>query len=103
MPRRSGRLNVVALSPSPQCVPIAAKRAAFWVRLTEEPSQSSQPAGISAPPYEMIVPGGTEPGRPGGGAGVAVFFSSSTMRLLSDANAPFIFADESVSPAANVG
>lgn len=44
-PRKSGRLKVVEPSPEPKVVPIAAKSAAYMVRLTAEPFAFSHPVG----------------------------------------------------------
>jgi hypothetical protein len=52
----SGTLKVVEPSPAPKVVPITLKRAAYVVRLTADPSQTSQPVGADAPAYILTSP-----------------------------------------------
>src|SRR6185312_2434704 len=54
-PLRSGRLNVVLLSPMPYWVLIAANNAAYVVRDTACPAHARYPGGLVKPAFMMTV------------------------------------------------
>ena len=58
LPRMSGRLNVVAPSPEPYVVPMAANKRRNSDLDTESPSQINQPSGEVDPAYKLMIPAG---------------------------------------------
>ena len=56
--RRSGRLNVLDPSPAPHVVPMTVNNAAYIVRSTAAPLQTSHPVGSVAAANAMSIPVG---------------------------------------------